>query len=237
MSKIILVAVSAIILTGCTSQVREAVRKDPKIVFDAIEENPEAFLDAVNRAAKKAQQNQFEKQSAKLGPELRLEGSSQGKIVLVEYADFQCPACRMAYDSLKEFKSRHQGEIQFYFKNMPLDFHKMALPSAQYFEAVRMQGQDKALKFYNYVFEHQRDLANQDFLKEAALQAGADIKQVEQDIHCDAVKKRIAEDMAEFQKFGFNGTPALILNGVPMSGAQPLEAMERVVAMPKSAQN
>src|SRR5262245_26683301 len=101
--------------SGCASSetsIRNAVKKDPKIVFDVIEENPEQFIDVVNRAAQKAQQMQYEKQIAqmkgeqerdlknpkkpKLNAARRLVGDDSGKIVIVEYADFQCPACRMA---------------------------------------------------------------------------------------------------------------------------------------------
>lgn len=240
----------SLIVSGCVSsedKVREVVRKNPKVIFDAIEENPEQFIDVVNRAAQKAQLNQYQKQMAaakaeqesdlkkpkrpQLSDDRRLFGRTGGKIIVVEYADFQCPACRMAYDSLKRFKENHKDEIQFYYKNMPLDFHKMAYPAAQYFEAIRNQGKDKALKFYEYVFENQRQLAEENFLKKAAKIAGADLKRLETDINSDQVKRSIAWDISEFQNFGFTGTPVVIVNGVTMNGAQSLEELERVAQL------
>src|SRR5687768_10736501 len=112
MKKVIVTFVVGALLTGCAmgeSQIKEAIRKNPKIVFDAIEENPEQFIDVVNRAAQKAQEAQYQKRVATmqaeqendlknpkkpgLSKDRRLAGTDSGKIVIVEYADFQCPAC------------------------------------------------------------------------------------------------------------------------------------------------
>lgn len=235
---------------GCATsetQIKDAIKKNPKIVFDAIEENPEQFIEVVNRAARVAQQKQYEKQASEmkleqekdlknpkkpqLSQDRRLIGQDSGKIILVEYADFQCPACKMAYDSLKEFKEKYKDQIQFYYKNMPLDFHQMAYPSALYFEAIRLQDKTKAMKFYDYVFANQKDLSTEGFLKKAAQQAGANIKKLEADIKSDQVKKIIESDMSEFQNFGFTGTPAIIINGVALSGAQSIEELERVAQL------
>ncbi len=250
MKKLIFTLAGLGFLAGCATndaQIREAIKKDPKIVFDLIEENPEQFIEVVNRAAQKAQQAQYQKQisemkknqeedlknpkQAKLSDDRRMSGDQSGKIVLVEYADFQCPACRMAYDSLKKFKEKHKNEVQFYFKNMPLDFHKMAMPAAQYFEAIRLQDPKKAEKFYNIVFENQKELMTDGFLKKMAKQVGADVAKVEKDSKSEKVRKIIEEDMKEFENFRFTGTPVVILNGVALNGAPRVDDLERITEM------
>jgi protein-disulfide isomerase len=245
----IMLVVPVLALLGCVSsetQVREAIRKNPKIVFDVIEEHPEQFIEVVNRAAQAAQQKQYEKQAGDLKrqqeedlknpktPMLdahrRLLGADSGKIVLVEYADFECPACGMAYEGLKKFKAKHKDQIQFYYKNMPLSFHKMAYPAASYFEAVFLQDKEKAAKFYEYVFENQRSLS-EEFLKKAVKGVGANLAKVDKDLESSKVKAVIAEDMEEFRKFGFTGTPVVLINGVALNGAQSFEELERVWSM------
>lgn len=249
---------SAVLMTlGCVSnsspgsggdEVRRAIEKDPSIVFDAIEKNPEQFMAVVNQAAQKAQRKHYEAQAAKMREEQekdiqnpkkpqitddrRLIGKAADPISIVEYADFQCPACGMAYQSLQKFKEKYKGRYQFVFKNMPLDFHKMAYPSATYFEAIRLQDKAKALRFYDLAFQNQRDL-DETFLKRTAKQVGADMGRLEKDVKSAKVRDIIAADMAEFEKFGFTGTPVLIVNGVAMQGAQPLEEIERVIASTK----
>lgn len=250
MRKTILFAGVLLALSGCAtneSQLKEALKKNPKIIFDVIEENPEQFIEVVNRAAQKVQQKQYEKQISemkeeqerdiknpkkpKLTNDRRLSGNSNSKITIVEYADFQCPACRMAYESLSEFKQKYKGQVQFYYKHMPLDFHKMAYPAALYFEAIKVQDTAKAIKFYDFVFENQRQMSDENFLKKTAQNVGADIKKVQQDMKSDKVKQVIEEDMAEFQKFGFTGTPVILINGVALHGAQKIEELERIAKM------
>lgn len=247
MKKIVILAV-LIGMVGCAtneSQLRETLKKNPKIVFDIIEENPEQFIEVVNRAAQKAQQKQYEKQIAdmkseqetdlknpkkpKLEDKRRLLGSENSSITIVEYADFQCPACRIAFESLNQFKEKYKGKIQFYYKHMPLDFHKMAYPAAQYFEAIKLQDKAKALRFFDYVFENQRQLTDERFLKKAAAKVGANSAKLSEDIKSEFVRKIIEDDMDEFQKFGFTGTPVILLNGVALNGAQKLEELERIM--------
>lgn len=250
MNKIIYCLVLAISLAGCATnenQLKETLKKNPKIVFDVIEENPEQFIEVVNRTAQKAQQRQYEKQLSemkaeqekelknpkkpKLSEDRRLVGDANSRITIVEYADFQCPACRMAFDSLEEFKEKHKGKIQFYYKHMPLDFHKMAYPAAQYFEAIKLQDKQKAIKFYDLVFENQRQMSDESFLKRMAQASKVDIKKLQQDLNSEKVKQIIQDDMTEFQNFGFTGTPVILINGVALHGAQKIEELERVAKL------
>ena len=72
MKKIVITILSIIFVAGCAaneSQLKEALKKNPKIIFDVIEENPEQFIEVINRAAKKAQQKQYEKQMADIKAE------------------------------------------------------------------------------------------------------------------------------------------------------------------------
>lgn len=244
MKSIIGSLVVLLIVTGCAigdSQVKDAIRKNPKIVFDTIEENPEQFIEVVNRAAQKAQEAQYLKRAEverqkqeedlknpkrpQIQKERRMAGSDDGKIVIVEYADFQCPACRMAYSSLKQFKEKYKDQVQFYYKHMPLDFHPMAYPAAAYYEAIRLQDVNKAAKFYDELFLNQKELS-ENFLSKTAQKVGVNMQKLKADLKSDQVKKIIEADMTEFQSFGFSGTPALIMNGVAMDGAQSLAALE-----------
>ncbi|MEN0059544.1 MAG: thioredoxin domain-containing protein [Bdellovibrio sp.] len=250
MRKIMLIAATLLLATGCATnetQIKEVLQKNPKIIFDVIAENPEQFVEVVNRAAQAAQKKHYEKQVAemraeqeanlknpkkpKLNEERRLSGDSKGKIVIVEYADFQCPACRMAAESLNRFKDKYRGQVQFYYKHMPLDFHKMAYPAALYFEALKLQSRERALKFFARVYDRQGEMSSEAFLRDTARQVGADLKKLQQDIGSEKVKQIIAEDMAEFQQFGFTGTPVILINGVVLYGAQKVEELERVAKL------
>lgn len=240
-------------LAACATQenkIADYLKKNPKIVFDVIEDNPEQFIEVVNKAAKKAQELQYTKQNAELKqqqesqlknplkPELSndrlLYGSQSAPIVIVEYADFQCPACRMAHESLKKIKEKYQDQIQFYYKHMPLDFHKMAMPAAKYYEAVKLVDKAKAEKFFNLVFEQQNRLRDEDFLKKTVKQLGINLQKVSEKLNSKDIELTINSDMVEFQKFGFTGTPVIVVNGVALHGAQPPEELLRIIELTKS---
>ncbi|MBK9038525.1 MAG: thioredoxin domain-containing protein [Bdellovibrionales bacterium] len=165
----------------------------------------------------------------RLDSERRLIGSANSEITIVEYADFECSACRSAFDGLNRFKIKHQGKIQFYFKHMPLNFHKMAYPAAQYFEAIRMQDKAKAMKFFEYVFQNQMSLAEEDFLKKAAEKLAVNMVKLLQDIKSEQVRRIIEDDIKEFREFDFNGVPVLLLNGTVLEGAHDFESLEKVM--------
>lgn len=231
------------------SKIADYLKKNPKVIFDVIEDNPEQFIEVVNKAARKAQEIQYSKQNAEikqqqeaqlknpLKPELTdsklLFGSKKAPVVIVEYADFQCPACRMAHESMKQIKEKYKDQVQFYYKNMPLDFHKMAMPAARYFEAVKAIDKDKAEKFFNLVFEQQNQLRDEEFLKKTIKQLGLNQKKISEKLISKEVEEAINSDMNEFQKFGFTGTPVIVVNGVALHGAQPVEELERVIELTK----
>lgn len=245
--KKLMIALSALALSACSMndrQVAEAIKRNPKIVFDAIEDNPDLFLAAANHSAQQAQENARRREVAEmkkaeqeqilnpLRPVLDdtrlLAGSKEAEVTIVEYADFQCPACRMAYDNMKPIREKYGKRVNFYYKNMPLDFHKMAMPAALYYEAVAKQSTIKALRFYDELFQNQSKLS-EDYLLEAAKKVGADIAKLKSDLKSGGVQKTIDADRAEFEKFGFTGTPVLVVNGVAMHGAQPASEIERVI--------
>jgi protein-disulfide isomerase len=55
------------------------------------------------------------------------------------------------------------------------------------------------------------------------------LERCEKDAESKAVKDRIAADMEEAGKFGFNGTPGFLLNGIPVNGAYPVEYFEEII--------
>lgn len=241
-------AMSAMI--GCTpsaDQLKKAVEKDPSIVFAAIEKDPEQFIEVVNKAARDAQAKGAEKAAADeskkrdeefanpLKPEIEegraMKGPADAKITIVEYSDFECPYCSRGFQTMQEVQKAYPGQIRFVFKHLPLDFHPKAMPAAKYFEAVARQGAEKAYKYHDIIFENQDKLRSQgeDFMKEAAKKAGADMAKLKKDLADSSLMDRINKDMEEAQKFGMTGTPGFIINGVSLKGAYPFSEFKTII--------
>lgn len=228
-------------------QIKEAVEKDPSIVFVAIEKDPEQFIEVVNKAAQNAQKKAQEKAiadeskkreeeyKAPLTPSIAegrvIIGPKDAKITIVEYSDFQCPYCSKGYATVEEVLKAYPKDVRVIYKHLPLDFHPMAMPAARYYEAIALQDHEKAQKFYHMVFENQGDLGSKKeaFLKDIAKKAGADLKKLEKDITSESITKVIEADMEEARKFNFSGTPGFLINGVSLRGAYPFPEFKDII--------
>lgn len=248
--KLLGLSVLALALTNCTpsaKQLKEAIEKDPSIVFVAIEKDPEKFIEVVNKAAQDAQKKSQEKMMAEEGQKRDEEfknpltpaidearvifGKKDAKITIVEYSDFQCPYCTKGYQTVEQVMKAYPNDVRVVYKHLPLDFHPMAMPAAQYFEAIALQDHKKAEKFYHGVFENQADLGSKKeaFLKDVAKKVGADMKKLEKDLTSETVAKRIEADMEEAKKFNFSGTPGFLINGVSLRGAYPFPEFKEII--------
>lgn len=235
-----------IFLASCTSdqdmkkQISKLLNENPSILTEAIEKHPSEFITALQNAAKNAQESlgkkreQDEKKQleesfnsplvADIRTDEAIRGPKDALITLVEYSDFECPFCTRGNETVNTLMKKYAGKIRFVYKHLPLSFHEQAMISAQYFEAIRIQNNEKAFLFHDEIFQNQAKLKNGVvFLDSIAKKVGADMNKLKKDINSEAVKNRIAADVAEAGKFGMSGTPGFLLNGVPVRGAYPAE--------------
>lgn len=238
--KKMLLAVVLLGLFGCNSaeSLKKTLKENPDILTEAVLANPDKFIDALNQAARAAQDSQRVKREEEekkqleesfdnpLKPEIRkdelVRGTKGAPIVLVEYSDFECPFCSRGFSTVQELLNKYEGKIQFIYKHLPLDFHPKAMPASLYYEAIRLQSEDKAIKFHDEIYTNQRKLQNgESFLKSIAKKLGVNMTKLAKDIKSDDLKARIDADIEEARKFGFQGTPGFLLNGVPVKGAYP----------------
>jgi protein-disulfide isomerase len=235
---------------GCTpssSQLKEAIEKDPSIVYAAIEKDPKGFFETVKKAqetyAKQAQQDMVQDEQKKrddefnnpLQPQIEegrvVFGPKNAKITIVEYSDFECPYCSRGYQTVKQVLKSYPKDVRIVFKHLPLDFHPKALPAAKYFEGIALQDHGKAEKFHDAIFQNQDRLKKdgEAFMKSTAKNLGVDMKKLETDMGSETVMTRINADVEEAKKFQISGTPGFIINGVSLRGAYPYEEFKQII--------
>jgi protein-disulfide isomerase len=241
---------AALTLASCApsaKQLKEAIEKDPSIVFVAIEKDPAKFIEVVNKAAQDAQRvagdkaQESEKKSRDeefknpLKPELQegrvIFGKKDAPVTIFEYSDFQCPYCSRGYQTVKQVEKEYGDKVKIVFKHLPLDFHPLAMPAAKYFEAIGMQSHEKAEKFHNFLFENQAQMKEkgEKLFTEGAKKVGADMKKLAVDLNNESIAKRIAADMEEAKSFNMSGTPGFIINGVSLRGAYPFAEFKTII--------
>lgn len=244
------VAVLSFAVTSCApsaKQLKEAVEKDPTIVFTAIEKHPDKFIEVVMKAqqeaqkvsAEKAQEEEKKQKDEEFANPLKPEisetrvvfGNKSAPITIVEFSDFQCPYCSRGYQTIQQVRKEYGDKVRIVFKHLPLDFHPLAMPAAKYFEALALQGHDKAEKFHDMVFENQNMLKDkgEKYFSEIAKKLGADMKKLDVALKDEKIQKQIEADMEEAKKFNMSGTPGFIINGVSLRGAYPFPAFKEII--------
>lgn len=243
-----------VFMTSCSKQndqqlkeqIRQVIKEDPKILFDAIEAKPLEFMESLQKVAKEAQSQMVKKREEDEKKELQksyenpmmanirgdenIRGPKDAPLTLVEYSDFECPFCSRAFQNVKQLTEKYNGKIRFIYKHLPLSFHPNAMGAAKYMEAIRLQSPEKSWKFHDDVFNNQGKVKNGEaYFKAVAKELKVDMTKLAKDLDSDSVKNRIKEDMEEAQKFGFEGTPGFIFNGVPLKGAYPVEHFDQIV--------
>jgi len=161
------------------------------------------------------------------------KGPANAKVTIVEYSDFQCPFCSRGYQTLETQVLKEYGDkVRFVYKHFPLNFHPWAEPGAIATECAAEQSAEAYWKIYAYLFEHQKEINPQN-LKDKVHEAlqGTKIDMAKLD-DCFANKKtadKVKAEMAEGQSVGVSGTPAFIINGRLLSGAQPFESFKAII--------
>lgn len=173
-------------------------------------------------------------------------GPEDAQIVVTEYSDFQCPYCSAAagihpqlipafqqqvpgwepaVPGLKEMAK--DGRIRFEFKQFPLGSHANAFMAAQASEAAHAQG--KFFEYHDLVFENQDQLTRRNLIKFAE-ELELDVELFTQELDSEVYAASVRKDLGEGQRAGITGTPAFMVNGELISGAQPLSVFQAKIA-------
>ena len=156
-------------------------------------------------------------------PDDAVWGSPNAPVELVEFTDIQCPFCKRAEPTIAELRRRYGPErLRIVLKHNPLPFHPNARPAAAVARAVlTLRGSEASFEFLRLAFEGNTDLSRENLLTWAA-QVGAPRDRVAALMDSPEVAARIEQDIALAGRLDAAGTPAFFVNGVRISGAQPL---------------
>ena len=144
-------------------------------------------------------------------------GNKNAKVTIVEYADFQCPACKAFESITTPLLAEYSDKINFVFKYFPLiQIHQNAILSAEAAEAASKQGKFWEMK--KILYEKQDEWANALDAKTKiisyAVSIGLDSKKFEVDLKDKSTEDRVLKDLKEANSLKLNGTPSFIINGI-----------------------
>ena len=155
-------------------------------------------------------------------------GSPTAKVTIIQFAEYQCPYCGRAQETMERVLKEYEGNVRFVFRDYPLGFHDRAIPAAVAANCAGKQAEDKYWTFHGILRANQRALQDAD-LEAAATTSGVDMAAWNECRKDPAMEAEIRKDMADGEEAGVSGTPAFFINGVFLSGAQPFEKFKAII--------
>ena len=163
-----------------------------------------------------------------------IRGSKNAPVVIVEFADYQCPYCKQIEPQLERLKSEFGDKVAIAFKDFPLPMHKNAPKMSEAAACAGAQG--KYWEFHDYLFKDvKEDNFSVDALKAEAKKLNLNAEQFDKCLDSDAHASEIKEAQAEGMRVGITGTPTLFINGRFLSGNVKYETLRDEVQQELSA--
>lgn len=144
-------------------------------------------------------------------------GNKDAKVIVYEYADFQCPGCGGAFPNIQRIKEQYKDTVAFVYRHFPLtSIHPHAFAAASAAEAAGQQG--KFWEMHDLIYQSQdswKDLSAEDRQKvfeNYARQLSLNIDQYNTDLTSKKVTDKVNFDRALALKIGVDSTPTLYIN-------------------------
>lgn len=142
-------------------------------------------------------------------------GPDNAAHTLIEYGDYQCPACGQAAKVVAKLQKQMGDKLQFVFRNYPLEQHEFAEAAAE--TAMFAAEKGKFWEMHDLLYKHQEEFSEELFPK-LAQQLGLDADELKEVMEDGKYSKQIEADVASGDKAGVPGTPTFFLDGVVYQG-------------------
>lgn len=149
-----------------------------------------------------------------------IKGNPEAVVELVEYSDFQCPACAAFQPILTTVLEEYGDELRFEYRHFPLlNIHPHAQAAAVAAEAAGQQG--KFFEFHDLLFENQTEWAAAavptSFFLQYAEALDLDIEMFRRHLNASVLQETVRTGFTEARALELTGTPSFLLNGQKMT--------------------
>jgi len=144
-----------------------------------------------------------------------VRGGREAKVVVIEYADFQCPACANYSELVHRLSDEYGDRVAFVFRHFPLKkIHSNAEIMAYATEAAGRQ--DKFWEMHDLVFARQQEWSDerdvQNMIEGYARELELDVDRLQADLETDEIKQAVDSQYNSAIRLGLNSTPTFFLN-------------------------
>ncbi len=214
------------------------VTPDDKQVYMVMGEPVDASGSVAELKAQREREVQSRQEELqKLAGSKPARGNPNAPVTVIEFSDFQCPYCKRGSATVEQLLQKYPNEVKVVFLHYPLPFHPWAKPAAVAAECAGKQDPKAFWTLHDAYFNDQQAFAPETVMKksqEILASSGIDLKKwstcaVEESSENKEMMAKVEAEMQAGSKLGVDGTPAFFINGELVSGAVPLEELDRVV--------
>jgi protein-disulfide isomerase len=160
------------------------------------------------------------------------KGKKDAKITLIEYSDFQCPACAAYHPLVTRVMEEYANNMLFVYRMFPLtNIHANAKISGQAAYAANKQG--KFFEMGDLLFSNQKDWENEGdprgIFMDYARKLKLDAKKFQDDMNSNEAKKYVEDAEKQALSEGMNQTPSFIVNGNKISNPGNYEEFKKLL--------
>jgi protein-disulfide isomerase len=136
-------------------------------------------------------------------------GTRDPKITLVEFSDFECPACKAFHPIIEQLTTKYSKYMLVAFRNFPLPQHTQAKQAAIAAQAAAEQG--KFWEYANKLFENQPNFSQDNLIKYAE-ELGLNVEKFKNDLNNPLMAQQVDTDLSTGNKIGLDSTPSFVIN-------------------------
>lgn len=167
------------------------------------------------------------------------KGNLDAEIRIIEYTDFQCPACSMGAKVLHEYLKLYPDKIFLTYRHFPLpSLHPEAVRMAIYAECTAKQG--KFWPYHDYLFENahllSRSISPAGKMRDKAQELQLDMKAFNTCVDAPETELTVLQEKEAGKDLGVQATPTYFLNGVMVVGSANIKKeLEKILGIPVKA--
>lgn len=154
-------------------------------------------------------------------------GPANAPVVLVEFADFECPACRVLETRIAEARRNIPEACAVVFRHFPLDIHPLAAAAAEASECAGEQG--RFAEMHDSLFQQQNSFRAGGWRAIAGGAGVADLDRFDRCMRDGTARAVIQRDVAMARQLRATGTPTILVNGVRLGGTPSQAQLEELI--------
>ena len=156
----------------------------------------------------------------------KIRGPENAAVTIVEFSDYQCPACRKNHETMKAVMEGYKDQVEWVFKDFPLRSHQWAAKAAEASHCAAEQG--KFAEYQDVLFSSNQDLTPLQ-LQAYAVEIGLVAEQFQKCLDTGKYQSLVEKSVQDGLSIGVNSTPTLVINGRMTAGGQSVESMKKLI--------